>query len=58
MTRLEESDFLMKVLSGVTEASKPVDEKTIELSIMLILADMSRSLAIVADSLNKESEGK
>lgn len=58
MTRLEESDLLMKMLSDVIEASKLVDEKTIGLSIMLILADMSKSLAIVADSLNKEGEGK
>lgn len=58
MTRLEESDFLMKILSGTIEASNLVDEKTIGLSIMLILADMSKSLAIVADSLNKKGEGK
>lgn len=53
MTRLEESDLLMKMLSDAIEASKLVDEKTIGLSVMLILADMSKSLAIVADSLNK-----
>lgn len=58
MTRLEESDFLMKMISEIIEARKLVDEKTIGLSIMLILADMSKSLAIVADSLNKEGEGK
>lgn len=58
MTRLEESDLLMKMLSDAIESSNLVDEKTIGLSIMLILADMSKSLAIVADSLNKGSDKK
>jgi hypothetical protein len=58
MTRLEESDLLMKMLSDAIEASKLVDEKTIGLSIMLILTDMSKSLAIVADSLNKDGGKK
>lgn len=57
MTRLEESDFLIKMLSEIIEA-KLVDEKTIGLSIILILANMSRSLAIVADSLNKGGDKK
>lgn len=58
MTRLEESDLLMKMLSDAIESSNLVDEKTIGLSIMLILADMSKSLAIVADSLNKGGDKK
>lgn len=58
MTRLEESDLLMKMLSDAIESSNLVDEKTIGLSIMLILADMSKSLAIVADSLNKGGNKK
>ena len=58
MTRLEESDLIMKKLSDAIEASKLVNEKTIGLSVMMILADMSKSLAIVADSLNKGSDKK
>ena len=58
MSRIEDNRKILEVWRDAGTKSKSFDEMTARLLAQqnAILADISRSLAVIADSLNKENE--
>ena len=58
MGRVDEHNETCKILNEILQVSKPelTDQKCVSLCDMLILIDISKSLAVIADSLNKEGD--